>query len=378
MATPFAIPFLDLHAAYRELKPELDSAYERVMQSGRYILGEEVEAFEREFAQFCGTAHCVGVANGLDALRLALLAMGVKPGDEVIVPSNTYIATWLAVHDVGAVPVPVEPRLDTSNLDPERITAAITPRTRVILPVHLYGQIADMEAIAAIAKRHGLRLLEDAAQSHGATLHGKHPGAWSDAATISFYPGKNMGAFGDAGAVITNDPAVAEQIRVLGNYGSRAKYHHDLKGLNSRLDPLQAAFLRVRLRHLPEWNQRRKRVAALYQSAFHAQPDLFPPGVPPGHDPSWHLYVIRVRERDALQAQLEKQGIGTLIHYPIPPHRSGAFAREFAGKSFPIAEQLAAEVLSLPMGPHLPLEQAQTVADAVKTALYAPATLRSV
>ena len=371
------IPFLDLRAAYLELKPEFDAAYERVMQSGRYILGAEVEAFEQEFAAFSSARHCVGVANGLDALRLALLAMDVKPGDEVIVPSNTYIATWLAVHDVGAVPVPVEPRLDTSNLDPARLEAAITPRTRVILPVHLYGQIADMELIAQVARRHGLRLLEDAAQSHGATLNGKPHGSWSDAATISFYPGKNLGAFGDAGAVITNDPAIADRVRTLGNYGSRVKYQHELKGVNSRLDPLQAAFLRVRLRHLPEWNARRKSIAGVYQRAFSDHPNLDIPAVPPGHDPSWHLYVIRVPERDSVQGQLEKQGIGTLIHYPVPPHRSGAFAHEFAGSSFPIAERLAAEVLSLPMGPHLSMEQAATVVEAVKAALYAPATLRS-
>jgi dTDP-4-amino-4,6-dideoxygalactose transaminase len=370
------IPFLDLQAAYRELKPELDAAYQRVMESGRYILGEEVTAFEHEFATFSGAAYCVGVANGLDALRIALLAMGVKPGDEVIVPAHTYIATWLAVSDVGAIPVPVETRLDTANLDPDLIEAAITPRTRVILPVHLYGQLAAMDAIVRIARKHGLKVLEDAAQSHGATLHGKPAGGWGDAATISFYPGKNLGAFGDAGAVITNDAEIADKVRCLGNYGSRSKYHHDMRGLNSRLDPLQAAFLRVRLKRLGEWNARRKAIATIYRERLGLIEPIAMQAVPEGNQPVWHLFVVRCEDRDALQAQLEAQGIGTLIHYPIPPHHSGAYSREFAGRSFPVAERLASEVLSLPMGPHLSVEQAEFVAETIKTAIYAPATLR--
>jgi dTDP-4-amino-4,6-dideoxygalactose transaminase len=348
------IPFLDLKATYLELQPELDAAYHRVMESGWYILGAEVEAFEREWAEHCGAKHCVGVGNGLEALHLALRAMGVGPGDEVIVPSNTYIATWLAVSYAGATPVPVEPDPRTYNIDPARIEAAITKRTKVILPVHLYGQPADMDPILEIAARHGLKVLEDAAQAHGARYKGRRTGALGHAAGWSFYPGKNLGAFGDAGAFTTNDAELADKVRVLRNYGSRLKYQNEVQGFNSRLDPLQAAFLRVKLAKLDEWNGRRRAVAAHYLEALAGIEGLVLPFVPDWAEPAWHLFVVRHAKRDELHAHFVAQGIGTLIHYPIPPHLSGAFADSvFEPGVLPIAEMLANTVLSLPMGPHL-------------------------
>ena len=347
------IPFLDLKAAYVEVKADVDAAIARVLDSGGYILGAEVEAFEAEFAAYCGAAHCVGLANGLDALHLALRALGVGAGDEVIVPSNTYIATWLAVSQCGATPVPVEPDPATFNLDPARIEAALTARTKVILPVHLYGQPADMDAIMAVAKRHGLRVLEDAAQAHGATYQGRRVGAHGDAVAWSFYPGKNLGAYGDAGAVTSNDAAVADRLRVLRNYGSRVKYVNEEQGWNSRLDPLQAAALRVKLAHLDAWNARRAVLAAAYAQAL-AGADLVLPHVPDWAGPAWHLYVVRVAERERVQQRLAAQGIGTLIHYPIPPHRQAAYAGcGYASGSLPLAECMARDVLSLPIGPHL-------------------------
>jgi len=360
------IPFLDLKAAYHELKEEFDAAYERVMESGWYILGEEVEAFEQEWAAYCGTAHCVGVGNGLEALHLVLRAWGIGPGDEVIVPSNTYIATWLAVSYAGATPVPVEPDPRTYNLDPARIEAAITNRTRAIIPVHLYGQPADMDLIVEIAQRWGLKVLEDAAQAHGARYKGRRAGGLGDAAAWSFYPGKNLGAFGDGGAVTTNDADLAERLRVLRNYGSRVKYHNEVKGFNSRLDPLQAAFLRVKLRHLEEWNRRRQGVATAYLHALREALFMLLPQVPEWAAPCWHLFVVRHPRRDELQRALEAAGVGTLIHYPIPPHRSGAYTDAgFRDGAFPLADELAATVLSLPMGPHLDEGQAALAAQRV-------------
>ena len=363
------VAFLDLGAAYRELQPQLDAAVARVLASGHYILGPEVEAFEAEFAAYCGARHGIGVANGLDALHLVLRAMDVGPGDEVIVPSNTYIATWLAVSQCGAIPVPVEPDPATHNIDPQRIEAAITPRTKVILPVHLYGQPADMDAILSIARRHGLRVLEDAAQAHGARYKGQRIGAHGDAVAWSFYPGKNLGALGDGGAITTNDDALADRLRVLRNYGSRVKYVNEVQGWNSRLDPLQAAVLRVKLAHLDAWNDRRSDIAALYLREL-AGTDIGLPQVPAWADPAWHLFVVRHPRRDDLQRRLGDAGIGTLIHYPIPPHRQQAYAGLGLGDhAYPIASRLAAEVLSLPMGPHLSVAQAQQVVAAVKAAV---------
>lgn len=347
------IPFLDVGAAYRELKPEIDAAISRVLDSGWYILGPEVDAFEAEYAAYCEAEHAIGVANGLDALHLALLAMGVGPGDEVIVPSNTYIATWLAVSQCGATPVPVEPVEATYNIDPARIEAAITPATRVILPVHLYGQPADLDPILAIARQHGLRVLEDAAQAHGARYKGRRIGAHGDAVAWSFYPGKNLGALGDGGAVTTNDPELADRIRVLRNYGSRVKYVNEVKGFNSRLDPIQAAVLRVKLRVLDEWNARRSGIAQRYLEGL-AGSGLVLPQVPEWAEPVWHLFVVRHPQRDALVKRLNEAGVGTLIHYPVPPHLQGAYAEMgFGVGAFPVAERMADEVLSLPIGPHL-------------------------
>ncbi|MEI4231630.1 DegT/DnrJ/EryC1/StrS family aminotransferase [Roseovarius sp. D22-M7] len=360
------IAFLDLRAAYLELKPAIDAAVARVTDSGWYILGPEVEAFEAEWADFCEARHAVGLANGLDALTLALRALDIGAGDEVIVPSNTYIATWLAVSGVGAVPVPVEPDPATHNIDPARIKAAITPNTRAILPVHLYGQPADMDAILDIARAHGLRVIEDAAQAHGARYKGRRIGAHGDIACWSFYPGKNLGALGDAGAVTTDDPDLAERIALLRNYGSRRKYVNEEAGVNSRLDPLQAAALRVKLAVLNDWTERRRTIAATYAEGL-AGSDLTLPHVPDWAQPAWHLYVIRSPDRDALQARLTEAGVGTLIHYPIAPHMQAAYAHMgIAADALPIARQLAGEVLSLPIGPHLTAEDAQAVVRACR------------
>ena len=348
-----AIPFLSLEAAYKELQSEIESAVLASMRTGWYILGPDLDAFESDFATYCAASHCVGVANGLDALHLALLAMGVEAGDEVIVPSNTYIATWLAVSQCGATPVPVEPLESTYNINPALIEAAITPRTKVILPVHLYGQPADMDAILTIARKHGLRVLEDAAQAHGARYKGKRLGAHGDAVAWSFYPGKNLGALGDGGAVTTNDPEVADRVRVLRNYGSRVKYVNEVRGFNSRLDPLQAAVLRVKLKYLDEWNARRAAIADRYNAGL-VDFGLVLPSAPDRTNPVWHLYVIRSKRREALQHHLIDAGVGSLIHYPIPPHLQQAYADlGYQRGDFPIAEAMADEVISLPMGPQL-------------------------
>lgn len=347
------VPFLDLAAAYAELRDELEPAILAALRSGWYIGGQDVEAFEQDFAAYVGTKHCVGVANGLDALHLALRAMEIGAGDEVIVPSNTYIATWLAVSQCGATPVPVEPLECTYNLDPAKIEAAITSRTRAIVPVHLYGQPAHLDPILEIARKHKVLVLEDAAQAHGARYKGKRIGGHGDAVAWSFYPGKNLGALGDAGAVTTNSAELADRIQELRNYGSRVKYVNDVLGYNSRLDPVQAVALRVKLKRLDEWNARRARIAARYNSALSGT-GLTLPIVAPDADPAWHLYVVRYSQRDRLQRALSQVGIGTLIHYPIPPHLQKAYASAgFVPGQFPIAERMAKEVLSLPMGPQL-------------------------
>jgi dTDP-4-amino-4,6-dideoxygalactose transaminase len=363
------IPFLDLQSPYLELREELDAAYHRVMKSGWYILGKEVEAFESEFASYCGASHCIGVGNGLDALHLILRAMDIGAGDEVIVPANTYIATWLAVTYAGATPVPVEPNELTCNLDPSAIEAAITPRTKAILAVHLFGNPADMAPIMKIARRHGLKVIEDAAQAHGASYQGQRAGVLGDAAGFSFYPGKNLGAFGDGGAVTTNDAFLAERVRVLRNYGSRVKYVNEVKGVNSRLDELQAAFLRVKLNHLDEWNRRRGNLAERYSKGLPDSCLLTPVGTPDAK-PVWHLYVVRTNRRDRLQEYLQVRGIGTLIHYPIPPHLQEAY-RElgFGAGAFPLSERMAQESISLPMGPHLSEESIDIISAVIRTGL---------
>ena len=358
------IPFLDLKAPYLELKQELDEAIARVVSSGWFIGGPEVDQFEAEYASYCGATQAIGVANGLDALHLALRALDVGPGDEVIVPSNTYIATWLAVSQCGATPVPVEPDARTYNIDPALIEAAITPRTKVILPVHLYGQPADMDPILAIARKHGLRVLEDGAQAHGARYKGQRLGAHGDAVAWSFYPGKNLGAMGDGGAVTTNDTQIADRLRVLRNYGSRVKYVNEVQGYNSRLDPLQAAILRVKLAHLDEWNARRREIAFQYSTLL-AGADVELPFNPGYAEPVWHLFVIRSKRRDALKAHLEQLGVSTVIHYPTPPHQQACYRDRSVGK-FPIADQLASEVLSLPMSPDLRREEVELVVNVLR------------
>lgn len=360
------VPFLDLKSAYLELRRDIDAAIARVAGSGWYIGGPEVEAFEGAFAAYCEARHCVGVGNGLDALHLALTAMAVGPGDEVIVSSNTFIATLLAVSAVGATPVLVEPDPATHNLDPALIEAAITPRTKALLPTHLYGQPADLDPILAIARRHGLLVLEDAAQAHGARYKGRRLGAHGHAVAWSFYPGKNLGALGDAGAVTTDDPALAERVRMLGNYGSRRKYVNEVRGVNSRLDPLQAAVLGVKLAHLDDWNARRRAIAALYLDRL-ADAGLVLPHVPNWAEPAWHLFVVQSPDRDRLAADMAGRGVQTLVHYPIPPHRQEAYRDlELAAGSFPVAERLAEHVLSLPIGPHLPADGAERVIAAVR------------
>ncbi len=369
MSAP-AIPFLDMKPAYEELKPELDAAYERVMRSGWFVLGKEVEAFEAEYAAFCGTRHCVGLGNGLEALELVLRAWDVGPGDEVIVPSNTYIATWLAVTAVGAKVVPVEPHPAGPNIDPERIAAALTSRTKVIMPVHLYGEPADMDAIVAIAGKQGIKVIEDVAQAQGSKVRGRRAGSLGQAGAHSFFPTKNIGAFGDGGAVTTDDPKLAERLRVLRNYGSRVKYVNIERGYNSRLDEMQAAFLRVKLPKLDEWNERRRVVAARYDDKLAGIPGLGLPRAPQWAEPVWHLYVVRTERRAEVMAALDKAGIGSLIHYPTPPHLQEAYADLNEPKgSYPLAEKLAETVLSLPIGPHVPPEAVDRVAAVVRGVL---------
>lgn len=362
------VPFLDLGDAYREIQAELEQAVLASLRSGWYIGGQDVEAFEREYAAYTGVEHCVGVANGLDALNLALVAMGIGEGDEVIVPTNTFIATWLAVSQAGATPVPVEPVESTYNLDPGGIEAAITPRTKAILPVHLYGQPADLDPMLTLARKYGLRILEDAAQAHGARYKGKRIGGHGDVVAWSFYPGKNLGALGDAGAVTTNDPEIADRMRTLRNYGSRVKYVNDVKGYNSRLDPVQAAALRVKLKHLDEWNARRTAIAARYTAEL-AGTELVLPWVPDWAEPVWHLYVVQHARRDALQQTLRDAGIGTLIHYPIPPHLQQAYADAgYAAGRFPVAERSAKRLISLPIGPQMDDASVAAVIIALKAA----------
>lgn len=363
------VPFLDLRAAYLELKPEIDEAIARVLYSGWYILGPEVEAFEAEWAEYCGASHAVGVGNGLDALTLALRALEIGPGDEVIVPSNTYIATWLAVTAVGATPVPVEPDERTYNIDPALIPAAITPRTKSLLPVHLYGQPADLDPILAIARQHNLAVVEDAAQAHGARYKGKRIGAHGDVVCWSFYPGKNLGAFGDAGAVTTNNASLARQIRLLRNYGSEQKYRNNIFGSNSRLDPVQAAILRVKLRRLDTWNNIRSDISSIYNKVL-ADTDLALPSSPAWADCVWHIYNITFHGRDCLKRKLNDLEVDSLIHYPIPPHLQLAYKKlGLARGQFRIAEALSRTQISLPIGPHQSEAQTQHIVSAIHTAL---------
>lgn len=362
------IPFVDLRTPHLALQSEFEHAFKRVLRSGWFILGQEVDHFETEFASYCGVEHCIGVGNGLDALYLVLVAQGIGVGDEVIVPSNTFIATWLAVTKTGAIPVPIEPNVDTYNLEPAGIEAAITSRTRAIIPVHLYGQTADMAPIMQIASKYHLFVLEDAAQAQGSLYHGKHAGNLGHAAATSFYPGKNLGALGDAGAVMTNDAEIAVKIRRLRNYGSDIKYKHDIQGHNSRLDEMQAAFLRVKLNVLDAYNHKRRQLAYQYHQGLDRiaseYPELVRPFVPEWANPVWHLYVILSQQRDALQHHLQVAGIGTMIHYPQPPHRQACYS-EFAMHHLPLAEKFANQCLSLPLWPDMMPEQVDAVVGAI-------------
>ncbi|MEI6739326.1 MAG: DegT/DnrJ/EryC1/StrS family aminotransferase [Gemmatimonadaceae bacterium] len=362
------VPFLDLKASYTSLQSEIDGAVGRVLASGWYIGGPEVEAFESEFAAYVGAAHCVAVSNGLEALQLALLSVGVEPGDEVIVPTHTFVATWLAVTQCGAVPVPVEVHPETYQLDAERIAAVITPRCKAIVPVHLYGMPANLNPILEVATAYRIPVVEDAAQAHGTYYHGQRIGGHGAAASWSFYPGKNLGAFGDAGAVTTNNAQVAARLRSLRNYGSTQRYVHDEIGFNSRLDPIQASILRVKLLHLDAWNSRRREIASRYQTEL-AGTGLVLPFIPAWADSSWHLFPVRHPMRDALREALADDGIETLIHYPVPPHRQRAYADlGYTQGTFPIAEELSATVLSLPIGPAMTDAQVAAVIEAVRTA----------
>ena len=346
------IHFLDLKAINAQYRDELVDACTRVIDSGWYINGTELEQFEQDFASYCGTKHAIGVANGLDALTLTLRAwkeLGkLKDGDEIIVPSNTYIASILAISANNLKPVLIEPDITTYNICPDKIQAAITDKTKAILPVHLYGRLADMPAIIDIAKRHNLLVLEDSAQAHGASIHGKKAGSWGDASGFSFYPGKNLGALGDAGAITTNDDELANTLRALRNYGSHEKYKNLFQGVNSRLDEIQAAMLRVKLRHLDKEIIHRRNIAAAYIEGIDNPAIILPSQQDKNH--VWHVFVIRCDQRDALQNYLAENGVQTLIHYPIPPHQQQAY-KEWNNLGFPISEKIHKQVLSLPIGP---------------------------
>ena len=357
------IPFLDLKTINAQYRDELVQAATGVIDSGWYIQGSQVDAFEQEFADYCGAKHCIGVANGLDALILILRVwkeLGkLKEGDEVIVPANTYIASILAITENRLTPVFVEPDSQTYNLNPLLIEQAITLKTKAILPVHLYGQLVDMPAIMDIAKRHNLLVIEDSAQAHGASMNGKKAGNWGHASGFSFYPGKNLGALGDAGAITTNDDELAQTIRALGNYGSHKKYENLYQGLNSRLDEMQAAFLRVKLRHLDKEIEKRREVADYYLQNIKNE-NIILPTVRYENNSVWHLFVIRANKRKELQKYLLDNGIQTLIHYPLPPHKQEAY-KEWKNESYPISEQIHNEVLSLPIGSHLTLENIEHI-----------------
>ena len=371
MTAKIWVPFLDFAPTHQEIRPGLFEAMTRVLDSNRFILGREVGVFEVKWAEYCDVGHAVGIGNGLDALYLILRAIGVGPGDEVIVPANTFIATWLAVTMCGATPVSVEPDSETFNIDPGLIRDAVTSRTKAIIAVHLYGQPADLDELVAVSTELGVSLVEDAAQAHGALYKGKRIGGHGVAAAWSFYPGKNLGALGDGGAVTTNDPELAAKVRLLSNYGSPAKYEHTVQGVNSRLDELQAAVLLEKLRVLDEWNERRGSIARLYTIGLEGFLEknksngdvklISLPVVPVWAKPVWHLYVIRVAQRDDFVSYLSAQGIETSIHYPIPPASQGAYKNLAIELKSGFSDRTAGELVSLPIGPHLNQDQAHLV-----------------
>lgn len=360
------IPFLSFDKMNTEIKAEILLNFKQFIDKGWYVLGEQVKQFESEYAEYCATKYCSGVANGLDAIIIALKALNIGEGDEVIVPSNTYIATWLAVSYVGATPVPVEPRIQTYNLNPELIEQAITPKTKAILPVHLYGQCCEMEAIMQIAQQHNLYVVEDNAQAQGASYGGKITGSFGHINATSFYPGKNLGAFGDAGAITTNDESLWQKANTIRNYGSNKKYYNELKGMNSRLDELQAGLLSIKLKHLNKWNQERQQIARGYSEALNGVGDLILPELAQDASSVYHLFVIRTNQRNALQQYLTENKIGTLIHYPLPPHLQQAYQDlPFKKGEFPIAEEIAKTCLSLPIYPGLQKQEIDYIADRI-------------
>ena len=362
------IPFLNLRAAYRELKTEIDEKIASILDGGQYILGPEVEAFEEEWAAYCEAGYAVGLGNGLDALSLALRALDIGVGHEVIVPSNTYIATWLAVTNCGATPIPIECDLDTYSISIQKIEKALTQKTKAIIPVHLYGQPVDLDPIIDLAKSHNLYVVEDAAQAHGASYKSKRIGGHGDIVAWSFYPGKNLGAFGDGGAVTTNNLVLADKIRVLSNYGSKKKYIHDTVGVNSRLDPIQAVVLDIKLKYLDSWNDRRRKIAKKYLAEL-KDTELILPDQFDIENGAWHLFPLRTNKRDGLISALANEEIDLLVHYPIPPHKQKAYANQFIGWELPVAEQMASQLLSLPIGPHMALDQVSFVIDRIKNYL---------
>lgn len=367
---PDTIPFYDLAAEHAELRPALDAAYARVMDNGWWILGPELKAFEGEFAALCRTRHALGVGNGLDALALALRALGIGPGDEVVVPAHTFVATWLAILAVGATPVACEPAPGSYNISAAMVAPLITPRTRAVMTVHLYGHPADPLGLEALCARHGLALIEDAAQAHGATSQGRPMGSFGAVGCFSLYPTKNLGALGDGGAVVTQDDALAEKLGLLRNYGAREKYYTDMIGTNSRLDELQAAFLRAKLAVYPQTLARRRAVAAAYQDRLKDVTGLSLPQTPDGDAPAWHLFVIRTEGRDALRDHLAAEGIATGLHYPVPIYRNPPFAA-FAPTGRTTSDTLSAEVLSLPFWPSLDEARIDRVARAIRAFLGA-------
>jgi dTDP-4-amino-4,6-dideoxygalactose transaminase len=359
------VPFLDLPAQYLEVKPEIDTNLTKFLKAGYYIGGEFLKTFEENFSSFLGVDRCIGLANGLDAIEISLKALEIGEGDEVIVPSHTFIATWLAVSNCGATPVPVEPDERTFSINPSKIDSAITKKTKAIIPVHLYGQPVDLDPILNIADTHNLFVVEDAAQAHGAFYKNKRIGSHGDLIAWSFYPGKNLGAFGDGGAVTTNNYELAEKIRIIGNYGSQKKYVNEVIGKNSRLDPLQASILDIKLRRLDEWNSRRRKIADKYLFGL-KDCNIILPEKFDLQGSAWHLFPIMSDNRDALQKILDENSIETLIHYPIPPHKQKAYASNFSTSNFEIAEQMSSQLLSLPIGPQLSMEQVNFVIEIIK------------
>lgn len=360
------IPFLNFFPMHSAIKSEMMDAFENVYNSNWFIMGSALKQFETEYAAFSDVKYSVGVSNGLDALHLSLLALEIGPGDEVLIPSNTYIATVLSISYVGAFPIFVEPDINTYNIDPKKIEQAITPRTKAIMPVHLYGQACEMDQIMEIAQKYQLLVIEDNAQAHGSTFNNKITGSWGNANGTSFYPGKNLGALGDGGAISTNDIYVAQKIKILRNYGSQEKYKNEIIGHNMRLDELQAAFLTVKLAHLDKWTTQRKEIASWYNEALKGIGDLVLPEVAKGATHVYHLYVVRTKLRDDLQKYLTANNIGTLIHYPIPPHLQEAYKfLGFKKGDFPIAEDLANTCLSLPIWPGITREEVELVSNII-------------